>query len=590
MPKPKAQCVYQQLKIKAHTAADSFRHQLSYIDALPQLTLLGLIAGITAALIIVLFRLTFEYGLRTFMGDSIESFESLDTLWHFLLPLTGAIIIGLGMQWLAKEHHQTGVSHVLDRLHNHQGQLPIVNLLVQFFGGALSLIMGLSVGREGPAVHLGAGAASQLGQWLKLPNNSLRTLVGCGVAAAIAASFNTPMAGVIFAMEAVLMEYTITGFIPVILASVSGAVIAQIFFDKGVAFDIVSVQLNSLWELPYIAFSGVIVGLLAAIFIRLHLSTFRLKKKPILFRLTLAGLITGTVALFIPQIMGLGYDTVEASMLGKLSFGVLVTVALAKLCVTSVSAGLGMPGGIISPMFVIGACAGGALGIGSEFFYQDTATNTALYVLLGMSAMMAATLNAPLAALMAVLELTYNPNMIFPTMLIIVVACLSTRQLFHCEGIFLSQLSLNGTPVQPQPMHQTLSRAGVRSVMDTRFVCTIRDISTTAAKNLLITNPMWILISEAENGKYLLRAADLANYLESHKEELDPAGDTIDLLEIPGQRFHASPINQQANLVEAQQLFQQEAEALYVTRPDPNEGTHTTGIVTQEMIDNYYQV
>ncbi len=145
------------------------------------------------------------------------------------------------------------------RLHNHQGRLPLFNLGLQFFAGAIALLSGQSVGREGPAVHLGAGTASQLGQWLKLPNNSLRTLVGCGVAAAISASFNTPMAGVVFAMEVILMEYSIAGFVPVILASVTGAAVAQATFGNAPAFSVAPLQMSSLSELPLIIFCGLII-------------------------------------------------------------------------------------------------------------------------------------------------------------------------------------------------------------------------------------------------------------------------------------------------------------------------------------------
>ena len=129
--------------------------------------------------------------------------------------------------------------------------------------------------REGPAVHLGATSSSLLGQQLKLPNNSLRTLTACGVAAAIAASFNTPLAGVIFAMEVVLMEYTITGFIPVILSAVTGGVMSRIVFGNEPAFAIPMIELGSLWELPYLVLCGLVIGLAASAMLLL----FRFTKK-----------------------------------------------------------------------------------------------------------------------------------------------------------------------------------------------------------------------------------------------------------------------------------------------------------------------
>lgn len=625
------------LRIRQHQrlVIDDFRHRLAYIDALPQLTLLGLISGIFSGLVIVAFRWLIDTPLAYLLPGGGENFESLAPLWRFVLPFAGACCLGFFLHRLARQHRAVGVGHVLDRLHNHQGRMPARNWLVQFAGGIISLISGQSVGREGPAIHLGAGAASQLGQWLKLPNNSLRTLVGCGVAAAIAASFNTPMAGVIFAMEVILMEYTIAGFIPVILASVSGAALTQLVFDQGIAFDTAGEQMNSLWELPYIAASGLVIAACAAAFIRLHLSMQKIRITSIRARLALAGLLTGGVAVFVPQIMGAGYDTVAAAMLGEMGLALLATIIVAKLLVTAISTGLGVIGGVIGPTLVIGACLGSCLGILGSALITGDASAASIYVLLGMAGMMAAVLNAPLAALMAVLELTYNPNMIFPTMLMIVVACLATRQLFGCKGLFLASLSAGGTRLQEGPMYQVLSRAGVSSVMDTRFRCSRQCLSPGQARALLRSQPMWIVIEEPEQPKTLLRAADLATYLtyldthaydtyldthdayldthakdahasaylDTHADGVDgePAPDRdIDLLAIPGRRHQPLPIGQQANLYEALKMLQQGAEALCVesdtvpptavkTAPAAM-GPAVTGIVTRGTIDNYYRI
>ncbi|TQV71709.1 chloride channel protein [Exilibacterium tricleocarpae] len=589
MAEPDAPSLRKKIQKRKLFIIENFRHQLAYIDALPQLTLLGLISGIFVGLVIVAFRWLINTPLSHLLRGGNDNFESLGSLWHFGLPLAGACAIGLCLSRLDKKHHRVGVGHVLDRLHNHQGQLPLSNWLVQFFGGVVSLASGQSVGREGPAVHLGAGAASQLGQWLKLPNNSLRTLIGCGVAAAIAASFNTPMAGVVFAMEVVLMEYTITSFIPVILASVSGAAITQLVFGEGVTFNVTPVQTTTLLELPYIAASGIVIAACAAAFIRLHLAVQNIRTPSIAMRLGLAGLLTGSVAVLVPQIMGVGYDTVAAAMLGELSLTLLVSIVIAKLVVAATSTGLGMPGGVIGPALVIGACLGGALGLLGNIMVPAGTATPGIYVLLGMAGMMAAVVNAPLAALMAVLELTYNPNMIFPTMLVIVVACLVTRQVFRCDGIFVAALSAGGTSLASGPMYQALSRAGVRSVMDTRFGCSRQSLSLDEARQLLTDKPMWIVIEELGKEKYLLRAADLAGYLDNAPEEVLTLDKDIDLLAIPARRHQTVPIHQQASLYEALQLLQQGAETLYVERPNTPLTSPVMGIITSSTIDNYYR-
>ena len=419
---------------RGHSLADNFRHQLAHIDALPQLTLLGLLSGILAAALILLFRLGIDLPLEFLSGS--HGLAQLDPFQRFTLIMSGALLIGVIFHFIDPSNRQVSVPHVLERLHRHEGHLPLKNIIVQFIGGILTQVSGQSLGREGPAVHLGAGIASQLGQWLKLPNNSLRTLVGCGVASAIAASFNTPIAGVIFAMEVVLMEYTITGFIPVILASVTGAALSQAVFNNTFNFTHINAELTSLWELPYIALCGLAIAVAAGLFSKIHLWAVSIKQLPILIKVSCAGLVTALISIKLPQIMGDGYDTIMQASMGEVGIGFLLILAAAKILASALASGSGLPGGIIGPSLVIGACLGGALGeIGAQLSPLDE-TNRTLYVLLGMTAMMAALLNAPLAALLAVLELSHNPSIILPAMLMISAACVCTRQWFAKKGCF----------------------------------------------------------------------------------------------------------------------------------------------------------
>ena len=579
------------LLARLNHAIDDFRHRLAYIDALPQLTLLGLICGVLAGLVIVALRLAIDLPLSQLLPAGADDFESLSWHWHLLLPTLGGLGIGALLALLDKRHQGLGVGHVLHRLHHHQGQLPLVNIAVQFVGAALSLLTGQSVGREGPAVHLGAGAASQLGQWLKLPNNSLRTLVGCGVAAAIAASFNTPMAGVIFAMEVVLMEYTIIGFLPVILASVSGAVVTRLVFGNDSVLPVADIQLQSLQELPYVVLAGLVIALCASTYIRLVLAFQRLRHHSIILRLGGAGLLTGLIACAVPQVLGLGYDTIAATLTGHLGIAVLLLIIAGKVLSSAASVGLGMPGGLIAPCLVIGACIGGLLGVAVDSVMVEDSARLGFYVLLGMTAMMGAVLNAPLAALMAVLELTYNSNLIFPSMLIIVVSCLATRQLSNSDGFFMDSLNAAGTPINAGPAQQILSRVGVRSVMNTSFVTCPPMLPHDRAHQLLSDQPLWVVIEELGVQRLLLRAADLANFLEHPSDAILALEEEIDLTRIPGQRFTLLPIHQRANLYEAQQLLQQKtAEAVYVERAASPLHSPVRGIITLDAINTHYQL
>lgn len=568
--------------------AESLRDRLAIDDSLPQLTLLGLATGIIAGAVIVLFRWAVELPLGYFLPRDFENFEALSSLLHLALPVLGALLLGGILQLVDKRHHAAGIGHVMDRFQNHQGRMPLGNFVTQFFGGALCLLSGQSVGREGPAVHLGAGSGSLLGQWLKLPANSLRPLAGCGVAAAIAACFNTPMAGVIFAMEVVVLEYTIAGFIPITLAAVAGATMTRLAFGPEIAFINAQTVMGDLAELPLMAAVGLAVALFAAAYIRLHCLCSRWAlNRPIALRFGLAGLLTGGCALGLPQIMGVGYDTIGSALGGEFGLGLLLAIALVKLLTTAVSLGVGMPGGVVGPLLFIGACVGGAVGSAAQWLMPGSASAIGFYVILGMGAMMGATLNAPLAAMMAILELTYNPNIIFPSMLVVIAACLTTRWLFRCEGLFQQVLRIQGKFRSAEAIEQLLSRTGVRGIMERHWVESDNQLSRPAAEQLLSHHPQWIWLRQAQ---LLLQPADLQAYLQTlpPSAEEGPA-DTINLLEIPARRYELLPIAADANLFEALSLMnQQQLDALWVA--SPHNPTQPLGIVSRVRIDNHYRI
>ena len=190
---------------------ESFRRRLASVDALPQLCVLGVLSGVLTGGLMVGFRGLLELGALAFMpGGDPEAFERLAGPVRVVLPLMAVGLIGVWLWRMPNGAGKIGIGHVIERLTYHQGKMPLRNWMTQWWVGLVALLGGLSAGREGPAIHLGAAASSWIGQTMRLPHNSLRVLVGCGTAAGIAASFNTPIAGVIFAMEVVMMEYTIT--------------------------------------------------------------------------------------------------------------------------------------------------------------------------------------------------------------------------------------------------------------------------------------------------------------------------------------------------------------------------------------------
>lgn len=539
---------------KDSLSLNHFRLRLSDVEALPQWALLGLLSGVLTAAVILAFRYALTLPLEQLLpGGDAENFEALPNWLRFALPVAGSLIVALiFLRWPGSS--RVGIPHVLERLSYHQGRMPLANLISQFVAGVLMLGSGHSGGREGPAVHLGAALSSLLGQRLKLPNNSLRTLVGCGTAAAIAASFNTPIAGIIFAMEVVVMEYTVAGFIPVLVAAVSAALLLQLTLGETTHFNVPPLGIYTLDEVPFILALGLAVGLLAVLFSRIATLAAQVKRIPLGWRLLLAGGLVGGVAQWQPEVMGIGYDSLSHILSSGGSFEALMLLALAKLLVTAVSIGFGAPMGLIGPTLLIGAAA------------NQLVSDQTLYAMLGMGAMMAATLQAPLAALLALLELTLDPHIIFPGMLAIITATLTYRCCCPRGSVFQALLGLRGLDWRRAPLDAFLDQTSVLSLLRGHLSVGSRRIPLAQARELGQGVTEWLLISLDGNPRVALSRADLSLYVHQLDKETEVTDDAeLDLLEIPAMRRDLNPIGLQATLKDAlQRMNEHNVDALCV--------------------------
>jgi H+/Cl- antiporter ClcA len=315
------------------------------------------------------------------------------------------------------------------------------NVLVQFLGGILAIVSGHSVDREGPGVHIGASGANLIGHFLPTNAEENHTLIACGVAASIATAFNTPLAGVLFVIEVLSVRYQVGRFFPVIMAAVIGAVISRETHGSSPAFTIPPIDLGSLLELPYIAAIGLAAGLLAMLFVSLSESVMRFTRSWTLTRCyVLAGLCTGLLALWTPQIMGVSYDALGSMLHGRLAITLVLALIFTKLIATAVSIGLRIPGGLIGPMLVIGGAVGSAAGILANELYSAHAGSIGFYAMIGMAAMLGAALRAPMTALILLLEMTANPNIILPGMLAVVSANLANLLILGKDSVFSTML------------------------------------------------------------------------------------------------------------------------------------------------------
>lgn len=571
-------------------------------EGLPLLALLGLICGLLSGGVIILFRSAMDGTARNLLPlGTIEGFEELTSLERFVLCAGGGLLVGLILHLLKPKHRAVGVVHVIERLDYHQGRLPFKNAVVQFVAGLLSLMSGHSVGREGPSIHLGATAGSILGRQLRVPNNSVRILIACGVAAAIAAAFNTPLAGVIFAMEVVIMDYSVIGFTPVIIAAVSATTLTRITFGDDTVFSIPATEFNTIHILPIVAVMGGLIGCLSAAFIQITVfinSVFQ--KKVIYLRTLLAGIITGGIAIALPQVMGAGYDTVDLLLLTQIGLSTAILLTFAKMLTTAAAVGLGIPAGLIGPILFIGAAAGSVVGLAAINLIPGTPAGAGYYALLGMAAMMAATLQAPLAALIYLLELSASQSIILPGMTAVITASLVSQVVFKKSSIYRHLMLVRGLDYRNSGLSKALRRIGVASVMERSIIQQPREISEDDARNLLKQEPRWILLTDEQDQRKtsLLPATDLARHLgeidnrsASQQENSDSKSKKLDLMSIPAKRLSAGSISIIATLQEAYENLQSEqCDVLYITGAHGSSRKRIYGVITREHIESSYRI
>ncbi|MDH5434578.1 MAG: chloride channel protein, partial [Gammaproteobacteria bacterium] len=374
-----------------------------------------------------------------------------------------------------------------------------------------------------------------------------------------------------------------------------------------IAFIVPSLELSSLWEIPYFIFLGVIIGAIASFFIKATgVLTKAVKDWPIWVKCGVAGTCVGIIALKVPQVMGIGYDSVNAALHGSLSVQVLALAFVGKLLATIICSSMSLPGGVIGPSMFIGAMIGGFLGAVGGFIFPTVASDYAFYSMIGMAAMMSAVLQAPLAALLALLELTNNPNILLPGMLALVISNLVASQVFKQTSIFQSQLKIKGLELKVNPLSQFLRSVGVAGLMERKIAVSERRTVFGIAEKLLTDTPRWILIKDENIPISLMAANDLARYImetteqeesvktDENNDVLDTVQTTlqereIDLLDIPARRHNIASVYLQANLEEALDTMERESvRAVYIYRTTAPMTDKIYGVLTRETIESHY--
>ncbi|MDH5559185.1 MAG: chloride channel protein [Alphaproteobacteria bacterium] len=388
-----------------------------------------------------------QYLFYGFSSEQVVTHIEGVAWWHILGATTvGGLAVGLIVEFLMPGKRPLGVPDVMEASALKGGRMSLTSGIRAALVSAVSLGAGASTGREGPVVHLGATVSAWVAKRLRLGRALSQTLLGCGVAAAVAASFNAPIAGAFFALEVVVGHYSMTAFTAIVISSVTGTIVSRIWFGDFPAFIIPEHQIASFLEFPAFAILGLVSAATAIIFMYSVDFSARIAQKapgPVWLRPAMAGLAVGLIALAFPQVLGVGYEATDTALRGQYALAMLFGLLIAKTAATAISLGWGFGGGVFSPSLFLGAMLGGVFGMLATEIFPHLSSGHAAYTIVGMGAVAGSVLGAPISTILMVFELTNDYQLTIGVMIATVIASLITQQAFGFS-FFTWQLDRRG--------------------------------------------------------------------------------------------------------------------------------------------------
>ena len=445
------------------------------------LWILAILTGVAAAYGVILFRMAIDAVSMIAFGETEEMVASgaasLNFFRAWMAPIVGGFVVACLLYltqkngWLtdARTH---GVPEVIEARAVREATITARSGLASAVISAISIGSGASAGREGPAVHIGATIASIIERHFNFSAKDARTLLGCGAAAAVSASFNAPLAGVLFALEVVLGNYALSVFGPIAAASAAAAMITHIHLGDFPAFPAPHYDVASALDIPLSALLGIFCGLIASTFLvvtRRFTEGARILaeryKTPFYMLPPIAGVIVGLIGAFQPEIFGVGYEAVTRTLNGEYTIKILCGLLALKLFATAVTLSCRFGGGVFSPGLVIGVFAGAAFGGTLGVILPDASAGPAYYAMIGMGAMSGAIIGAPISTTLIVFEMTGDYTMTMSLMVAVALATMLVQTLAE-KSFFHWQLSRRGYDVSEGPQGVILKTIRVRDVMD----------------------------------------------------------------------------------------------------------------------------
>ncbi len=445
------------------------------------LALLAVVIGIATAGGVIGFRTVLDQIQLVFHGFSSEAVVTLiaeQPWWRVVLaPAAGGLLVGLMVRYLLPAGPE-GVPHVMEASALKGARMPLKNGVMAALVSATSLGVGASNGREGPAVHLGATIGAQIAQRLRLSENLSRTLLGCGVAAAVAGSFNAPFAGVFFALEVVVGHYALSAFAPIVIASVAATVLTRAHYGDFPAFILPeSTGIVSILEFPAFVLLGVTSAAVAALFMWTVMAAQDAMTRldpPRVLRPAFAGLAIGLVALQFPHILGVGYEATDMALKETLSLHLMLALILLKIAATALCLASGFGGGVFSPSIFLGAMTGGAFGLLATMVFPELSSGQGAYTLVGMGAVAGAVLGAPISTILVIFEMSGDYKLTIAVMIGVVVASAIIEQTLN-RSLFTWQLHRKGISLRGGRDMEFLGRIRIADVMKDDYLTVTAD-------------------------------------------------------------------------------------------------------------------
>jgi CIC family chloride channel protein len=449
------------------------------------LVAVAIACGIGGAFAAIAFRILIRLATAIFFGDrqDLDALLAGDWLadpqdplalaralpWWVVLaiPALGGLVVGPLVTLFPREAKGHGVPEVMEAVALRGGLMRGRTVVLRTLASALSIGSGGSVGREGPIVQIGAALGSFIGQVLSVPPRLLRTIVGCGAAAGIAATFNAPIAGALFAVEVIIGDFAVAQFSPIVIASVVATVLSRWLLGDHPSFQVPDYVLVAPFELVPYALLGVAAGLVGIAFMSsLYRAedAFERLRVPAWLKPAIGGLLVGAIGIALPQVLGVGYGTITPALQGTLAPSLLAALLVAKLVATSLTVGSGGSGGVFSASLFLGAMTGGVLGDAVHALFPESSGGAGAYALVGMGALVAATTHAPITAIVMIFEMTQSISIIPPLMAACVISTLVATRLSR-ESIYTMKLARRGVELRPQQDASVLRRLCVRDVM-----------------------------------------------------------------------------------------------------------------------------